>query len=381
MNQFEELAHGAARSARATVSHIAIPPTPYRSATRRSVRAGLVIAATTAVIIGFIVATNGGSTPVDVAANSATTPAGDLGDEPGVYLEFDVPDGWTVEVSEGTNDPSRGAIVTAALAYGAGTSDDPFADADLTISMSKVPPGSYMNDTTPPSTLVANSELATPAGATPTTLVRGHEADAGVIEAGRFNTLNWQERDDLLVGLSSNHYGSDELIKMADRLSVADFVVSLSNPPDGMSLIASHGVTETGDLQNSDLWNMYAVNDGSGSQMSLAASSPQLGYLRLIRHMNPNSVDVAIRGTTGVLEVYISDQNYQEAAVSWIENGQAMSLSVFGSGDPVAIANSLRRIDRSRFDELLAPNPMPVNSPSTVAPTPQVPLTTSTAAP
>jgi len=170
----------------------------------------------------------------------------------------------------------------------------------------------------------------------------------------------------------SNYYGADELIKMTDSLSVTGFVASLPNPPDGVSLTTSRGVTENGNIEKSDLWEMYAVNARSESEIILSAATVQLGYLSLTRHVRPNSVDVVSRArnywSSG--RPHVCPDQVEGAVVNWIKGGHPMSLFVIGSGDPVVIANSLHRIDRSRFDELLAANPMPVNSLTTAAPAP-----------
>ena len=362
MNQFDELARRAAESARFSVSQLAVPPSPRGSATHRSVRGGLMLAAVATVVIGLIVVANRGSTPVDVSGTPSSTSAGSSADAPGPYFEFEVPKGWVLAVTPEPSRPTGVVAVNAGLAYGAGTPDHPFADSDLSISISSISPYLYL----PPD---QSHEV----------VIRGHLGETSFGGEG-FNTITWQESDRLALSISSKRYSIEAMTKIADSLIVDGLSVTLPAPPDGMSLVTSRGITQPRTDQSSDMWTMAIADPESEARIILRAMEPQTGLLDFMKFTRSDLVDVDVRGTTGVLDRTLSGDGTQEAgSIYWIEDGQAMWLLSIGSGDPIAIANSLRRIDKSRFDELVTVYPMPLPSLTTVAPKPSTPPPTTTA--
>jgi len=351
MNDLEELAHHSAASARASVADLPIPPTPGHSKSRPGLRAGLVIAASIAAITGLIHFSADGAAPADVAGGLDTTQSGSSPADSIPYFEFaEIPDGWILSVSDGPVNPTGAELTSATQAYGAGTAENPFADADLMIGIEETPSAVEFGQ-------AVSDEL----------LVRGHLAERSPTASGAdlgnvFRSVAWAERPDLVIFLQSRHYEVDDLVRIADSLSVDGPDVKLPNPPDGMSLISSVATAAVGP------WTMIIADPESDSRLILGNPTQGTGFLELVRYTNPNARDVTVRGTVGVLGPMGPDQEPQAVeSVQWIENSQVMSLIAVGSGDPVAIANSLRRIDRARFEELLAANPTS-NTPTTMRP-------------
>jgi len=311
----------------------------------------LVIAASIAAIVGLIRFSADGPAPADVAGGPDTTQSGSSPADPIPYFEFaDIPDGWVLSVSDGPSDPTGAEITSVTRAYGAGTAEDPFADADLMIGSVESPPVLELGP-------AANNEL----------LVRGHQAERSPNTArddvgNDFTSIAWTERPGLTIFLQSRRYVVDDLVRFADSLSVDGPDVTLPNPPDGMSLVSRVGDSALGS------WTMRIDDPESGSLMILETLTQGTGLFELVRYTNPGAVYVTVRGTAGVLEKMGPDPDPQAVeSVRWIDNSQAIGLIVSGPGDPVAIANSLLRIDRARFEELLAANPAS-STPSTIPP-------------
>jgi len=356
MNDIDELAHQSSASARASVAHLAVPPTPGRSVLKPVLRIGAIGAVVAGLIFVFLILPGGGPTPTDVSGAPTTEPAGSSAAESTTYFELDVPDGWTLSVSDGSNDTS----VNATFAYGAGTASDPFANADVMISVVQVPTGFDPG-------LGDASDI----------MVRGHSAMPDESADG-VAQVSWLERDDLVIGLSSRHYGPVDLVAIADDLKIDGFKVTLPAAPDGMALVSSLGITEPGSAGSSVIWGLVLTNVNSESDAGqsgfvhvlLQAAPEGKGSLQFLRFFSAeNPTDVTVRGTPGVMSRTVDDSGGQQAGfVAWVEDGEVFTLYVSGPDDPIAIANSLRRIDRARFVELLAANPTPTSMPPTTMP-------------
>jgi len=359
MNDIDELAHQSAASVRASVAHLAVPPTPGRSVLKPVLRLGAVAAVVAGLIFVFLILPNGGPMPIDVAGEPTTEPAGSSATQPIPYFEFDVPEGWVLSVVENPAQMYGLERVNMTLAYGAGSSADPFAKAGIMLSFIE----GLDNSQPPPS---GDHEI----------FARGHRAEHYDSLDG-FASIRWDERSDLFVALRSQNYGVDDLVKIADNLLVDGFNVTLSNPPDGMTLVASVGTSESdlarsGASRHPTSWSM-SITSGTDTRMneSVETVNAHFGLFELVKYADPSAVEVTVRGTTGLLESLhrYPDPETQSppvpgAQLQWIEDGQAFMLTVIGPGDPVAIANSLRRIDRARFDELSAATQTPSTFPA-----------------
>ncbi len=358
MNDLEELAKRSADSARASVADLPIPPIPGRSVLKPVLRFGVIGSVLASLVLGLLILSGGGPTPTDVADAPATTSGGSPAAESTTYFELDVPDGWALSVSDET---SYGPV-DATFAYGTGTSSNPFSDADLMINAAPVAIGgdigqSFRDDLT----------------------VRGHSA-AHNEPADGVTQVSWFERDDLAIILSSRRYSLEDLVVIAEGLEIDGVEVTLPAPPDGMTLISSIGATEPDGTGTPVRWRLDLTNASSESalvqdgfvEMLLQAMPEGKGALPYLRHQLAESgTDVTVRGTPGVMTQarYDSSDGRLAGTVAWIEDGELFILNVSGPDDPVAIANSLRRIDRARFEELLAANPAS-NTPTTMSPSP-----------
>lgn len=349
MNRLEDLAHQSAGSARDSVADLPIPSAPGRGMSRR-VAAAAVALAGAAAIIALIASSGGGSTPVDVAGsptslpgNTTSTPRAADG---GPYFEFDVPEGWTLAVRFATNDPEGMARVNASRFYGAGPEDLPFRDADLGITIIELPEEIGREE-------LDGGDL----------IVRGHSGESSS-EAGGFESIRWHERGNLLLALRSQHYDANEMIGIAASISVDGFSVTIPDPPDNLVLVTSIGWSDSDESSPADLWTMLITDPDSPRGFHLSTLQTHSGLLELDGYPNPSTTtdEVAVRGTRGVLGRETPDSGGRESSfLFWVEEGQAMILTVEGTGDPVEVANSLQRISRTRFEELLAAHPAPTS--------------------
>ncbi len=349
MTRLEDLAHHSAGSARDSVADLPIPSAPGRGKSRR-VAAAAVALAGAAAIIALVVSSGGGQTPVDVAGsptslpgNTTSTPRAADG---GPYFEFDVPEGWTLTVRSASDDPEGMARVNAAQFYGAGSGDLPFSDADLMIKIFELPEGIGQDE-------IVDGDI----------IVRGRPGESSS-EAGGFESISWRERGSLLLTLRSHQYDANQLIGIADGISVDGFSVTLPDPPDNLALVASIGWSDPDESSLADLWAISITDPDSRTSILLSSIHTYSGLLELDDHPDPSlsTVEIAVRGTRGVLGRGIPDESGQESsAILWMEEGQAMFLAIDGTGDPVDVANSLQRISRTRFEELLAAHPAPTS--------------------
>ncbi len=349
MNRLEDLAHHSVGSAHDSVADLPIPPTPGQGTSRR-VAAAAVALAGAAAIIALIASSGGGQTPVDVTASPTSLPGNTTSALPaadgGPYFEFDVPEGWTLTVRTGTNDPAGIARVSASQFYGAGSGNLPFRDADLAITIIELPERIGQDES-------VGGDV----------IVRGHSG-ASSSEAGGLESIRWFERGNLMLGLRSQHYDANEMIGIAASISVDGFSVTLPDPPDSLALVASIGWSNSDESHLTDIWAISITDPDSRTSMLLSSIQTHSGLLELDTYPDPSTrrVEVAVRGTLGVLGRETPDASGQESSsILWIEEGQAMILTIDGAGDPVDVANSLHRISRTRFEELLAAHPAPMS--------------------
>ncbi len=346
MNDIDELAHQSATSVRASVTHLVVPPSPGRSVLKPVQRLGAVAAVVAGLIFVFLILPRGGPTPTDVTGAPTTVSGGTSAVGSTTYFELDVPDGWTLSVS----DESNYGPTDAAIAYGAGTSSDPFSDADLMIHVVPMAAGGDIGQT-------FRDDLK----------VRGHSA-AHDEPADGITQVSWLERDDLAISLSSRRYSIDDLVAIADGLEIDGFEVTLPAPPDGMTLVSSIGTKETGGAGAPVRWRLDLTNTSSESELAqdglvevlLQAMPEGKGALPYLRHFLAESgTEVNVRGTAGIMAQTLDNSSGgpQYGSVAWIEDGEFFILNVIGPDDPVAIADSLKQIDRARFEELVAADP------------------------
>jgi len=364
MNSFDELADQSAAAARASVARLAIPPDTRRSGLNPVLRFGAVGALAAGLIFVFLIFPSRGPTPASVGAAHQD---GSSASRPLLYFEPDVPDGWHLkQVSE--NQEQMFGQVNMTLAYGAGSATEPFADAGIMLS--------FFGATNPdfPATFSPDKDREV--------LVRGHRGEYSDPNDG-FVRLSWEERHDLLIWLWSRNYDVNDLVKIAEGITVDGFSVELPNPPDGMALVSSDGISESdlasaAETPHRTSWDLTIASDTDPRKIiSVSTFSSHGGPIDVIRYFNPGVVDVEVRGTTGVLESFDNAYDPETPPISagalhWIEDAQAFQLTVIGPEDPVAVANSLHPIDESRFEELLAPFPAPPIMPTaTTAPDPE----------
>jgi len=207
------------------------------------------------------------------------------------------------------SDGSDARSVNATFAFGAGTTDEPFASAGLMLSVIQVPVDEDLGD-------YRNSDST----------VRGLPARVDISDTG-VSLISWRERHDLVVGITDPN---------APR-AVESWSVS------AMPELSTSGPVTLDYTATPDRMFLQAVPGGNGA----------LEMVRLFAETDPT--DVTVRGVSGI--TYRTDDGsgvQRGSVVAWVEDGKAFTLHIFGPDDPIAVANSLRRIDRARFEELLA---------------------------
>jgi hypothetical protein len=353
MNDFEELARRSVEAADDSVRRLAVPDivARRRRRRRRPVALGLALGVLL-LVVGVVVWQFGDdSTPTVVGpATAGEGPAVDTADaldEQFFRLEWPISGDLEPLIAGDLGGDDRDFPAARTKVYGRGTSENPFAQADLMIV-------AFIED---------EATIGELYGERTTVRDKAGWIDPTMLKLGFRSDVRWREAEGLVVMVSSRSMNQEELVAVAESLEFDGPEVSFDSPLDLVIDTDTLPVLALGLGSVSWILTYSPAMGGAERPVSLYAEEARPEVLQLQRYFfAPDAEVVEVRGERGWLSTSPGlspfGLNTTERLI-WSEAGVVLSLAI-GDG-PVAgglsaleIADELVQIDGARWAEVVA---------------------------
>lgn len=341
MNDFEELAHRSADAIRQETHHGPVPD--FREPTRSG---GVLFGVLLVLVVGIsavlwlrddsqgVVETNTEPDAEPVADDPPSTV------DPGDFRLTWPSEAFVVESIGALPVSAAGdASVAHSTLYGRGSSEQPYADADLLVATFLDADG-LKND-------FSGEEIT----------VRGEIGyrDQTLLELGFEDAVAFYEGDDTAVVVASRTLSFDDLVAVAEGLTFDGHIAS--SPLSSLTPLAAIDALPFARLWGeAGGWQVTYVDEEAAGSVVVIGRPGGPDRLLMERYIGGAAAATEVRGTDGWVMQTGPGERPGTKSVVWVEEGNVVTLFATGV-DPVAVAGELVRIDRSLWDALVAESP------------------------